>query len=186
LNAAGRLRGRSDPPLDAEGIREAQRLGRDLASWPVTAVVSSPRRRALQTAAAIATVHDVGISVDVDLEDRDYGPWTGHPRDEVERAYGSLDAAPGVEQLSALRERVLTELHRLLATHGFDDGTLVVVAHDAVNQALLGCLVPALAEQGEIVQHTGCWNHLVLTDGCWEVPVLNAVPAPSAGTGASS
>ena len=52
LNAQGRLRGLSDPPLDEVGIAEATRLAAALASKHPTAVICSPLQRAVATAQA--------------------------------------------------------------------------------------------------------------------------------------
>ena len=53
LNAQGRLRGLSDPPLDEVGIAEAARLAEALASKHPTVVICSPLQRAVATAHAI-------------------------------------------------------------------------------------------------------------------------------------
>ena len=40
------FRGRADIPLNAAGLKQAARLARDLAEKPLTAVLTSPMRRA--------------------------------------------------------------------------------------------------------------------------------------------
>jgi broad specificity phosphatase PhoE len=163
LNAAGVLRGRLDEPLDAVGLVEAQRLGFLFAKTPLKAVVSSPLSRALDTAQAIARTHGLPVTTDDGWLDRDYGPWAGQPRSKVDQAYGSLDAAPEdeVESSQALLLRTLSALRRLLAdTLG---ARAVVVAHDAVNRALIQHLAGVATDK----QPTGCWNRLTFTgDRC--------------------
>lgn len=53
-NVAGKIQGRRDIPLNAQGRLQAQALAAGMAKRPVTAVFSSPQRRALETAQAIA------------------------------------------------------------------------------------------------------------------------------------
>src|SRR5271166_1821428 len=118
LNAQGRLRGLSDPPLDEVGIAEATRLAEALASKHPTAVICSPLQRAVATAQAIGAASGAPVTVDVRLNDRDYGPMTGHLRDEVEREYGSVDLAPGVEPLTALAARARQAFFELAADYG--------------------------------------------------------------------
>ncbi|MDT5387367.1 MAG: hypothetical protein QOE04_1008, partial [Mycobacterium sp.] len=46
----------SDPNLSEDGIEQAKRLPDALARFPITRLVSSPQRRALQTAQPVADV----------------------------------------------------------------------------------------------------------------------------------
>jgi broad specificity phosphatase PhoE len=170
LNAEGRLRGLSDPPLDEVGIVEAARLADALAPKHPTAVICSPLQRAVATAQAIGAASGMPVTVDVRLNDRDYGPMTGHVRDEVERKYGSVDRAPGVEPLTALAARARQAFFELVAD--YRPGPLVMVSHDAFNRALLGQLDPAL---GDVHQRTACWNQLSLVDGAWRVDAYDMV-----------
>ena len=172
LNAEGRLRGLSDPPLDDVGRAEAARLAAAVAVHRPTVVVSSPLQRAVSTAQAIASVANVPMVVDDRLNDRDYGPWTGELRSEVERRFGSVDEAPGVEKLADVASRAVVAWSQL--TVEYEDGPLVLVSHDAFNSALLRALDPRL---GDIRQRTGCYNHLSLVDGQWRVDYYDRVPS---------
>lgn len=170
LNAEGRLRGLSDPPLDEVGLSEVARLGQVLATKQPIAVVSSPLQRAVATAEAIGKAAGVPVNVDVRLNDRDYGPMTGHPRDEVEKQYGSVDAAPGVEPLAAVADRAKRAFFELTAE--LAPGPIVLVSHDAFNGALLAQLDPSLEK---VRQRTACWNQLSLVDGKWRVDAYDQV-----------
>ena len=170
LNAEGRLRGLSDPPLDEVGMAEVARLAKVLAPKHPTAVISSPLQRAVATAQAIGAASGAPVTVDARLNDRDYGPMTGHLRDEVERQYGSVDLAPGVEPLTALAARARQAFYELVTEYG--PGSLVMVSHDAFNRALLGQLDRALTDVG---QRTACWNQLSLIDGAWGVDAYDLV-----------
>jgi broad specificity phosphatase PhoE len=170
LNAEGRLRGLSDPPLDEVGIAEVGRLAEVLASKHPTAVISSPLQRAVATAQAIGSASGAPVTVDARLNDRDYGPMTGHLREEVERQYRSVDLAPGVEPLTELAARARQAFFDLVADYG--PGPVVMVSHDAFNRALLGQLDPELTDVG---QRTACWNQLSWLDGVWRVDAYNLV-----------
>ena len=63
----------------------------------LTEVHSSPLHRAVTTAEIIARESGVTNQVDPAFNDRDYGPWTGKIKSEVIAEFGSVDAAPGVE-----------------------------------------------------------------------------------------
>jgi len=173
LNAAGLLRGRLDPPLDEIGRHEAEALGVLFEAVPVDLILSSPLQRARQTAARIAAATRAPLRADDAFADRDYGCWAGHDRAEVEARYGSLDRAPDVEPLDALVTRSVSELR----AHAAAVGTLVVVAHDAVNRAMLARLAANVSDDPEsIPQRTGCWNRLECRDGTWLASVVDAIP----------
>lgn len=174
LNAAGLLRGRLDVPLDEVGRAEADRLAALFRDVPLAIVVTSPLRRARDTAQRIARASHTALDVDDALVDRDYGPWAGQPKAEVDAAHGSLDAAPGVEPAAAVLRRARAALDRV-ATRSRGAAALVV-AHDAINRTLLADLVPDLGTAGDIPQRTGCWNRLERRSGRWSAPVVDAVP----------
>lgn len=144
LNATGRLRGHLDPPLDEAGIADVAQLAKRLA--PLLAdhrphrILSSPLRRATQTAQAIADRAGLTVTVDDRLLDRNYGGWNGELTAEVVKRWGSIDAAPGVES----RADVYARVQGLLTEH-VTDAPLVLVTHDANLHALLGQLDPSLA-----------------------------------------
>lgn len=182
LNAAGSLRGRIDAPLDDVGRLEASRLGTLFASVPLAEVVSSPLRRALDTAAAIARPHDLAVAVDPGFIDRDYGPWAGGPEAAVEARYGRVDSAPAseIEPRAALTRRARLALET--AVERAKPGPLVVVAHDAVNRALIHALCAAgLPSDAVIPQPTGCWNRLLWDEQGIVCEVIGAPPDDGTG-----
>ena len=170
LNAEGRLRGLSDPPLDEVGIAEVSRLADALAARQPAAVVSSPLQRAVATAQAIGAAAAAPVTIDARLNDRDYGPMTGLRREDVERRYGSVDSAPGVESRTALADRARRAFFELVAELG--PGRIVLVSHDAFNTALLVQLDPSLDHIG---QRTACWNQLSLVGGSWRADSYDVV-----------
>lgn len=182
LNADGRLRGHLDIALDSVGQLEAARLANVLGRLPLRRIVTSPLRRARETAAPIAIARAIPIEPDDDLIDRDYGPWTGCPRSDVEARFGSLDNAPGVETIDGLEQRLLEAFNRVVVERHADNGPVLLVGHDATNAALLRALVPELAACDNIEQHTGCWNRLDLVGDRWHASVLNEYPT-DASTG---
>jgi len=99
LNAAGVLRGQLDVPLNATGEAEAVALGEVFRGVPLSAVVSSPLRRAAGTASRVASASGALVTIDDRLRDRFYGEWAGHSLEQVEGLFGSIDSAPFVEAL---------------------------------------------------------------------------------------
>ena len=174
LNAAGVLRGRLDPPLDDIGELEARALGEAFRGWRFTTVVTSPLHRARQTASAIVEAGHAHVEIDIDLADRDYGPWAGSSLTEINRQFGSIESAPGVEPMASFASRVVAAV--VSASDRSAPDVVVVVAHDAVNRVVLSQLVPSLAQSAELPQATGCWNRLERRGESWSAPVVGALP----------
>ncbi len=63
----------SDPELAESGWEQARRLPAALARFPITRVVSSPQRRAMQTAEPVALALELGIDIDERLAEYDRG-----------------------------------------------------------------------------------------------------------------
>lgn len=183
LNTAGVLRGRLDPPLDEVGHQQAQSLGAVLAGRGIAVVVASPLRRAVDTAAAVAT--HVGLSVQTDrrLIDREYGRWAGMCKESVEAQWGSLDNAPDVEPAEEVRARAWEALNDLALTAA--GGTALAVSHDAVIRLALVTINPELGDPALLSQETGCFNTLEEAGGRWTVLSINEIPTcqrPDAAT----
>lgn len=174
LNSAGLLRGHLDPHLDAVGRNEAQRLASALVGRDIGIIVTSPLRRAVETAEAVASRVGQVVRTDSRFVDRNYGRWAGQPRKAVEEKWGSLDHAPGVESGNEVRARALDGLDDLVARE--TGGVALVVSHDAVLRVLLVTLDPELGEPDGIPQETGCFNTVDRIDGRWTVVGINETP----------
>lgn len=88
--------GRSDPELSEEGREAAYRLADEIAAeievgqGAGVVVLSSPLRRALETAAAIGRDLDAPVQVEPDLVEVDFGAADGMTWDELVAAHPSL------------------------------------------------------------------------------------------------
>jgi probable phosphoglycerate mutase len=195
LNAAGVLRGQLDVPLDATGEAEAVALGEVFRGVPLRAVVSSPLRRAADTARQVASASGALVTIDDRLRDRFYGEWAGHSLERVEELFGSIDSAPLVEArqlLEARAEEAFCDAVDVAKTGGAAaasvEGGVALVTHDAVLRALLMRLVPAPGS-AELQLPTGSWSELVSASGGmqWrpvrlgELPASGCRPAPGLG-----
>jgi probable phosphoglycerate mutase len=133
-NARRLLLGRADPPLSDVGRAQAGAVAGMLAGdEPPIAVVSSPLRRARETAACIADVFSLDVDEEPAVIEMDYGEWDERPLAEIpaEVWTGWRDdvdfAAPGGESLRAVQQRVSECMERLMPRAV--DGTIVVVSH---------------------------------------------------------
>ena len=126
-NARGLLLGRADPPLSPRGRRQAAALARLLP--PEARVVSSPLRRARETAEAFGRA----VEIDERWIELDYGRLDGLPPEDVdESTWSRWRADPsyvpaGGESLIVLGKRVRSACDRLAGEAAARD--VVVVSH---------------------------------------------------------
>jgi broad specificity phosphatase PhoE len=141
LNVHGRYRGRLEVPLDEQGWADARSAGAALSTVGLTAVYTSPLRRARDTARTIADAAAVADIVDADgLNNLEYGSWTALTSSEAENHdpvafvhYQAFDAGaecPGGENLEDAADRIVSALLDLGARHPGE--SICAVSHAAM------------------------------------------------------
>jgi len=137
LSVQRRYSGHGDPELTPLGRAQAAGAAERLARVPdIAAVLTSPLRRARETADEVAGATGAPVVVRKRLIETDFGAWEGLTFSEARardpelhaRWLGSEDVAPpGGESFAAVGRRVSEELAELLAE--YPGATLVVVSH---------------------------------------------------------
>jgi probable phosphoglycerate mutase len=131
-NVERRFQGQSDIPLDQTGQAQAERAARLLAALRPDLIVSSDLTRAASTAAPLARLTGLEVTLDKDLRERHGGCWEGLTDAEIRERYPSEHATwnpPDGEPSGVVAERVAGALHRVAAAVG--EGLAVVVSHGA-------------------------------------------------------
>ncbi len=132
----------SDPDLSAEGLAQIERLPKALARFPISRVVSSPQRRAIQTAEPLAQARALTIDIEDRLAeyDRDLSSYipieqirTEFPQEWARLAQGHL---PSAVDEDAFRARVRAAVDGLVASAEPED-TVAVFSHGGVINVLL-------------------------------------------------
>ena len=137
------LLGRGDVALSPQGQAEAEAVAAALADAGLTALISSPRTRARQTAAPIAARAGLPIVIDPDIDEIDLGEWSGASfetlrQDAHWRSFNAQRAwalVPGGETMLAVQGRAVAAMQRLHQQH--PNGTLAVVSHSDVIKAIV-------------------------------------------------
>ena len=146
-NAEGRYQGQEDIPLSPVGESQARALGERLASLRIDRAVASPLERTRRTAElALGAARTGMLRFDPGFLEIAHGDWEGLLASEIEARDPRLMQAwrdnphvvqmPGGESLQQVLDRAWPALVRACEGLGADD-TLFVMAHDAVNRALL-------------------------------------------------
>lgn len=127
----------SDPVLSDAGVEQARRLPTALARFPITRLVSSPQRRAVQTAGPIAEALGLPVQVDDRLAeyDRDMSHYVPieeiakeNPEELARLASGHLPSSVDEVAFSA---RISAALQDLVGA-GDHDETVAVFSHGGV------------------------------------------------------
>ncbi len=126
-------------------MRQAKLAGERLAArGGVDVIVTSPLRRARQTAEEVAAATGAPVEEDEDLRETDFGAWEGLTFTEAQRRWPEEVAAwladpavapPGGESFAAVATRVQAARERLLAAHARQ--TVLVASHVTPIKTLL-------------------------------------------------
>lgn len=135
----------SDPVLSPLGIVQARILAEKLSHLRSSMIVSSPMRRASETAGYICKRQGSEVVLDTNLRERDFGPFEGLGRQELinqrhsagllgDDVTGDFSTAEGVEPFDKFQSRVSGAY--LEAVAGVSNGPVILVAHGGVIRAL--------------------------------------------------
>lgn len=129
--------------LSEEGRRQLDRLCRRVRAAEAHAVCTSPLERAVATAEALGAALGVPVTVAEELNELDYGRWTGRTVQELAaeplwpawNSFRSGTRVPGGETLIEVQARALRLVERLRGEH--PGGRVLLVSHGDVIRGLL-------------------------------------------------
>jgi broad specificity phosphatase PhoE len=167
----------ADPDLSEDGIEQAKRLPDALARFPITRLVSSPQRRALQTAQPVADA--LGLTVDVEerLAEYDYGLSHYTPIEEAsqEDLQRLIDGhLPGDVDEDAFQARVKAGVDDLVAAANHED-TVAAFCHGGVINALVHQIMRTERLLCVQVDYAGVTRLLSSRDGKLGVASVNGI-----------
>ncbi|MDY6083845.1 MAG: histidine phosphatase family protein [Dialister sp.] len=143
-NASGRYQGSTDVALSPEGICQASLVTKRFLDIPLDGVVSSPLKRAVDTAQGIADSHSLELKTDSHFSELCFGDWEGKTFSEIEERWpGMIDAMyhypetirfPNGESFVDAQTRAMKGINRLLS--GNEDKAYAIVCHGAIMRTL--------------------------------------------------
>jgi broad specificity phosphatase PhoE len=146
-NIQMRYLGTRDEPLTEKGLWQARQAAEALSQLKIIIVVSSPMRRALDTAIQIQQTCGVELRLDSRLAEGSFGRWEGLNRGDVLKLGGkdaetllrwecdSSVAPPGGESIQQIQQRVTRLVDDLKLE--FPDCSIVLVSHVGPIKALI-------------------------------------------------
>ena len=135
-NAAGTIAGSLDVHLTPLGREQARLAARALENAPITAIYSSPLRRARETAQPIAEALGLPVTLLEEIAERNWGDLEGMPRHSHVRGV----KPQGGESADAFMRSVLAGFARI------DAAVPLIVAHSGVFRVLCRTLSIVEAE----------------------------------------
>ena len=172
LNSRRIIQGRSDYPLNENGIAQARQASDKLNGIAFDFVYSSPLIRAIQTAKILAP--DADPILDGRLVDMDYGPFEGTGIDELPpealayfRDFYHNPVPNGMEPIGSVMRRAASFLEERCRT----DRNILVVTHAIVMKRLLEHLASGSADFRQ--RHMGncvVYRAELLPHGTWSIP----------------
>jgi len=136
MSVQKRYSGRTDAPLTEVGVQQAAAAAKRLASAGLDVIVTSPLRRTVQTAQAVAAVTGAAVVTDDGFRETDFGAWEGLTFAEVRERWPAEISAwladpdvapPGGESFTDVSARVTEALDRVLAARAGQ--TVLIVSH---------------------------------------------------------
>lgn len=184
-NREGRFRGANDYPLDAEGKLDAKNLGKFFQDIPLSAVYSSPKLRARDTAFGIASPHGLKVQVLPDATSLNVGYLSGELKSDHQHALDYFEQFPNEriplgESINEFRGRTQPLIKQVLAEGVKNANPVALITHSSLvhelSHMLTGDHKQTLVKPGGVV-------------GVWHDPVegfkMKALLYPSAGVGDS-
>jgi probable phosphomutase (TIGR03848 family) len=172
--------------LDERGQAQAEAAGRRIAALPLTAIVTSPLERCVETAEAVAAAQraagrEPAVHVDERIIECGYGSWTGRPFKELTRdpmwkvVQGQPSAArfPDGEALAEVSTRAVAAVRDWDGRLGAE-ATWLLCSHGDVIKAILADALGLHLDQFQrivvnpcsvsIVQYTATRPYVLLTN----------------------
>ena len=181
-NFEDRFQGQTDIPLDDTGVAQAELAARLLAALRPDAIFASDLSRAASTAAPLARLTGLPVTLDKDLRERHGGEWEGLTGPEIRSRYPAefrTWSPPGGELADAVADRVYNALERIIETQ--PAGALAVVASHGAAIRLGMCKLLGLSEEvwDTIGPLSNCsWSVLGTRRGHWRLMEHNAGTLP--------
>lgn len=171
-NAQGKIQGRTDIPLNELGKQQAKEC-RDFLSqsnWDV--IISSPLKRAKQTAEIINEGLHIPLIEMEEFQERSFGDAEGMPLDERIRKFPDRNY-PNQEERSDLQARLLKGIKQIHST--YRDKKVLLVAHGAVINAILSMFSKGEIGSGKTSLINACISTVQFLEDKWNIIDYNQV-----------
>lgn len=171
-NAAGRLQGKTDIPLNDTGIGQAKEAAAHLKNSEWDVIITSPLKRARRTAEIIGAKVKVPIVDMADFQERGYGQAEGLLAEERLEAFPDK-VYPGAETIGELKSRVMNGINEI--NREYNGKKILLVAHGGVINAILSELSMGEIGTGKTKLINTCLSNIDFMEEKWNIRDYNQV-----------
>ena len=163
-NIRGLWVGSGDDPLNDTGRKQAVELAQSLSDFKFDFILSSDKRRAMETAMTVSKTLNIPIlGHHSTLRDREYGELEGLTTEQIREKYGvemkslsrEIDDLGSTETVSSVMRRVRDFVNT--ATDAFNGKRLIVITHGAFIRSFYELYVG----KSDGIRFTNCSNFIV-------------------------
>ncbi|MFZ3590219.1 histidine phosphatase family protein [Bacillus sp. DJP31] len=172
-NVQGRLQGIQDTSLNENGTKQAHACGLFLKDLEWDVLISSPMKRAKETAYAINEHIKQEMVFEIEeLKELDFGEGSGMTKEELALAFPDGVIA-GMENRDSFAERTMSALSKVLNDHS--NKKVIVVAHGAVINSMLSVISNGEMGHGKSRVDNGGITELHYNGEKWTITSHNKV-----------
>ncbi|RCW64233.1 histidine phosphatase family protein [Saliterribacillus persicus] len=171
-NALGKIQGTTDIPLNETGKKQAEACGAFLKGTDWDVLITSPLKRAKETAEIINTYMDMPLEEMAEFKERSFGDAEGMtPEERTERFPGRI--YPNQEEVETLHKRLEMGLEKI--NDRYKNKRVLLVAHGAVINAILSVFSEGEIGSGKTQLMNACLSNISYKENKWEIANYNQV-----------
>ncbi|GIN73894.1 putative phosphatase PhoE [Bacillus sp. J14TS2] len=172
-NAMGKIQGRTDISLNATGRRQAEECAQYFSNSEWDRIVTSPLKRAKQTASILNQSLQIPVIEMEDFVERCYGDAEGLTRVERQRLYPKGKNISNQEPRNLLAQRVMKGMQRI--QEEYPNEKIILVAHGGVINTILAVLSNGEIGSGKTKLINACISNLHFMENQWNIQEYNQV-----------
>ncbi|WP_299093247.1 histidine phosphatase family protein [uncultured Metabacillus sp.] len=171
-NAIGKLQGRTDIPLNETGVFQAEECAEFLKEFQWDVIVTSPLKRAKQTAEIIKRKIDVPLIEMEEFVEKGFGHAEGLMLEEREAAFPDGNY-PNEETNLSITTRVMEGIQKINET--FKDKRVLLVAHGVVITTILASLSNGEIDAAKTRLINACISNIYFQEEQWKIKDFNQI-----------
>ena len=171
-NVLGKLQGTTDIPLNNRGKKQADQCGSFLRESQWDAIITSPLKRAKQTAEIIQQKINVPIIEMEEFMERNFGDAEGMTLKERRESFPDKKY-PNQEEVISFHHRLKEGIQKI--NQKYPEGRIVLVAHGAVINAILSGISEGKIGSGKTVLKNACLSNIYFRENKWWVQDYNLI-----------
>nr|WP_187356777.1 histidine phosphatase family protein [Heyndrickxia shackletonii] len=171
-NVLGKLQGTTDIPLNNRGKKQAEECGAILRESQWDVIITSPLKRAKQSAEIIQQKINVPLIEMEEFKERNFGDAEGMTLKERRESFPDKKY-PNQEERISFQHRLKAGIRKI--NQKYPNGKIILVAHGAVINAILSSISEGEIGSGKTVLKNACLSNIYFKENKWWVQDYNLI-----------